>query len=216
MVRALSYIVGERNGRPLQLDGSVAMVGNSDALLGKGLGAEIDQFDHVFRFNLCDLDAKYRGDTGSKVDYCFFSLNISTRKYPHPPEEQARFVSLCKKAKIICYPKNAKHVRKFNKSPLAMTAQIDDINRIFYLHTAPERVAFSTSNHPRNGIKLLACLVDADIRPVLFGFDSEDRGDNKHYFDDETQVEATAGGHKPSWEYRLLDMLEKRGLIGRR
>nr|WHW29734.1 hypothetical protein [uncultured bacterium] len=212
----VSYIVGDRNKRPLQLQGSVALVGNSDALLGKGQGEEIDGFDHVFRFNLCDMQEKYRVDTGCKVDYCFFSLNISTRKFPHPPAEQARFISLCKSAKIICYPGNSKNVRKFNKSPLLMTADIPDINRELYLATAPERIEFSVQHHPRNGIKLLACLLEAGVRPVLFGFDAKDRGDNKHYFDNELQLEPKGTGHRPSWEFRALDLLEASGHIKRR
>lgn len=213
---AVRHIIAERSKRPLELDGSVALVGNSDALLGSGHGAAIDSFDHVFRFNLCDLNPRYAKDIGGKVDYCFFSLNISTHKFPHPRAEQARFVSLCKKTSIICYPKNTKNVRRFNKSPWLMTADIEDVNRVMYLATAPQRIAFSTRNHPRNGIKLLACLLDAGIKPVLFGFDREARGDNKHYFDDEIQVEGEDTGHKPSWEYRLLDLLESNRFIERR
>ncbi|NNC54572.1 MAG: hypothetical protein HKO07_02490 [Pseudomonadales bacterium] len=97
-----------------------------------------------------------------------------------------------------------------------MTAGIADVNRIMYLATAPDRVEFFQHHHPRNGIKLLACLLDAGIRPVLFGFDREDRGDNKHYFDDEIQLEPDGAGHRPSWEYRLLDLLESGGHIARR
>ncbi|MBT8138173.1 MAG: glycosyltransferase family 29 protein [Gammaproteobacteria bacterium] len=212
----VKHIVGSRNQRPLELKGSVALVGNSDALLGGGQGDQIDQFDNVFRFNLCDLRKKFRADTGSKVDYCFFSLNVSLRNFPHPPAEQKKFIALCKSARIICYPKSDKNVRRFNRSPLVMTAEIPDINRILYIATAPERVEFFQQHHPRNGIKLLACLIDAGVRPVLFGFDREDRGDNKHYFDDEVQLEPEGMGHRPSWEYRLLDLLEAGGYIERR
>lgn len=210
---AVNHLVAAGNKRPIELNGSVALVGNSDALIGKGFGKEIDQFDNVFRFNLCDLNEKYLDDIGSKVDYCFFSLNISTHKFPHPPKEQKRFIQLCRQAKIICYPKNGKNAKKFAKKIFSMTAEVDHINKILFPLTAPEVFPFSLRNHPRNGIKLLSCLLDVGIKPVLFGFDLENRGDNQHYFDDEIQVENTGAGHRPSVEYALLKALEAHALI---
>lgn len=209
----ISRIVGERNKKPITLTGSVALVGNSDALAGTGSGSEIDQFDTVFRFNLADLADKYTADVGRKVDYCFFSLNISTHKYPHNRLEHTRFVQLCRHAKIICYPGNSKNVRKFHKSPLLMTATVDDINVILHRALTLPFIGFSGRNHPRNGIKLLACLIDAGIKPVLYGFDLQDRGINSHYFDEEPQLENPAAGHIPSLEYLLLKELERVDLI---
>ncbi len=209
----LPHIVGERNQRPLEIQGSVALVGNSDALAGKGLGEKIDQYDHVFRFNLADLAPQYQSDCGQKVDYCLFSLNISTHKYPHSKAEHARFVSLCKKAKIICYPKNTRHVRKYNSKPLIMSMSMERLNQVFLSATVPQVIKFTARNHPRNGIKLLACIIEAGIKPDLFGFDIEDRGNNAHYFDDEKQLELPQGGHMPSREYRLLKELQANTLI---
>ena len=74
---AVTHIIGERNKKPIDISGSVALVGNSDALIGSGQGAEIDRHDVVFRFNLADLADRYTEDVGTKTDYCFFSLNIS-------------------------------------------------------------------------------------------------------------------------------------------
>ena len=210
---SIQYIVGERNKRPLELSGSVALVGNSDQLLNCGIGGEIDAFDHVFRFNLCDLHSQYHQDVGSKVDYCFFSLNISTHKFPHTPAEYTRFVKLCRSANIICYPGNTANVRKFNRKPLLMAMPFDQINPTFVKLVGSDAPLFNTSNHPRNGIKLLACLLSAGVKPTLFGFDLEKREANKHYFDDEIQREPEGPGHRPSWEYRLLIALADRGLI---
>ena len=210
---SIPYIIGERNKKPLELASSVALVGNSDTLIGSGKGAEIDQHDAVFRFNLADLAGKYTADVGSKIDYCFFSLNISTVKYPHAKQEHIRFIQLCRKAKIICYPGNSKNVKKFNKSPLLMTAKVGDVNAILHRALVLPFHGFSERNHPRNGIKLLACLIDAGVKPVLYGFDMEDRSVNSHYFDEEIQIEKPEGGHMPSLEYRLLSELESRKLI---
>lgn len=209
----VKYIIGERNKRPLKLSGSVALVGNSDKLLNSGIGAEIDSFEHVFRFNLCDLKPDYHKDVGKKVDYCFFSLNISTHKFPHKPEEYTRFVKLCRTAAIICYPGNTSNVRKFNRKPLLMAMPFEKINPTFINLVGSHAPLFNKSNHPRNGIKLLACLLDAGLQPTLFGFDLEKRSANKHYFDNEIQREPEGAGHRPSWEYELLSALADKNFI---
>ena len=94
-----------------------------------------------------------------------------------------------------------------------MSATVNDINRILHRTLLLPFNGFSERNHPRNGIKLLACLIDAGIKPDLFGFDMEDRGDNKHYFDNEIQFERIEGGHIPSLEYQLLTKLMDAHLI---
>ncbi len=210
---SVPHILAENDASPIRLTGSVALVGNSDALLGSGLGERIDRYDSVFRFNLADLDPRYAGDVGRKVDYVFFSLNVSTRKYPHTPEEHARFVHLCESARVICYPDNTANVRQFNDAPLLMTMSMEQLNRVLFRATRPEAIQFSYRNHPRNGIKLLACLLHAGVRPDLFGFDLGDRGDNSHYFDDQIQREVPEGGHIPSREYALLRLLRDRRLV---
>ena len=208
------FIVAERSKKPLELNGSVAMVGNSDALLGRGLGEAIDSHDNVIRFNLCDLNPKYKHDVGSKIDYCLFSLNISTHKYPHSKQEHLRFVQLCRKTSIICYPDHTKNVRKFNRKPYIKTIEYAQINQVYRQLLGPGAIQFPQNHHPRNGIKLLACLICEGIRPVLYGFDLEDRGENKHYFDNELQIETVQNfGHMPSREYQLLEQLIDRNLI---
>ena len=209
----INHIIGERNKRPIELSGSVALVGNSDQLLDTGIGEEIDAFDHVFRFNLCDLNSRYHCDVGKKIDYCFFSLNISTHKFPHSPEEYTRFVKLCRSANIICYPGNTANVRKFNRKPLVMSMPFDRINPTFVSLAGSDAPLFNPRNHPRNGIKLLACLLEAGTKPTLFGFDLEQRDANRHYFDDEIQREPEGPGHRPSWEFKLLTALADRDLI---
>ena len=73
--------------------------------------------------------------------------------------------------------------------------------------------AFSARNQPRNGIKLLAYLLDAGFKPDLYGFDLSDRGNNAHYYDNEIQTEGQQQGHKPSIEFKLLNELKEKGLI---
>lgn len=208
------FLIAERSKKPIELEGSVALVGNSDALLDLGHGAAIDSHDTVMRFNLCDLNPKYKEDIGSKVDYCFFSLNISTNKYPHSKAENLRFVQLCRKSKIICYPNNTKNVRKFARKPYVLAIAFEQINQVYRSLVGPEAIQFPKEHHPRNGIKLLASLIHEGIRPTLYGFDLADRGDNKHYFDDEIQTEnIDQFGHQPSREYALLKQLIDKNLI---
>ena len=94
-----------------------------------------------------------------------------------------------------------------------MSMPFEEINQVFVSVLGTDAPLFSTRNHPRNGIKLLACLIQENLKPTLYGFDLEDRGDNKHYFDDELQKEVPSGGHMPSWEYQLLHSLADKQLL---
>ena len=209
----VKYIVGEKNQKPLNIEGSVAIVGNSDLLVSEGFGAEIDSYDNIFRFNLANIDKQFHSAVGSKTDFFLMSQNITTYKFPHNKEQYMRFISHCRPASIICYPEHTKNVKKFNKKPLVMTLTPNSANTVFLKKLTLSPVKFSQKNHPRNGVKLLACLLDAGISPHLYGFDLGDRGDNKHYYDNEIQKEVPTGGHMPSWEYQLLVALREAGLI---
>jgi len=209
----MKFVVHKRTKAELELVGSVALVGNSDGLLDKGYGSEIDSYDHVFRFNLADTSERYQKDCGKKMDYCFFSLNISTHQQPLPTEKQQLFRNICRKAKVICYPNHDKYILPLNKRPLYMMASVDDVNFVFHTLLGHKKWSFSKKNQPRNGVKLLACLLQGKVKPVLYGFDVVDRGDNQHYFDNEVQVECEGVGHRPSVEYGLIQELHEKGLL---
>jgi len=209
----ISSLIHLRTKKPLELNGSVAIVGSSDLLAGAQYGEEIDAHDYVFRFNLASLDEKFREAVGTKADFFFFSQMISTHRYPHPEPLQTHFKMICRKSQVICYPGHTDNVVKFNKRPYLMTLDVPAINYIFNRLLGHSNYAFPLNNHPRNGIKLLACLLPFGIRPRLYGFDVADRGDNCHYFDKEYQLETPERGHKPSIEFELLKALEDKGLI---
>ena len=138
---------------------------------------------------------------------------ISTYRYPHPEPLQTQFKIICRKSQVICYPGHIENVTKFNKRPYLMMLDVPMINRIFSSLLGHSNCQFPLNNHPRNGIKLLACLLPHGITPVLYGFDMADRGDNCHYFDKEYQLETPERGHKPSIEFELLKQLRDKGLV---
>jgi hypothetical protein len=208
IVRHVSRI----DGRGLSVEGPVALVGNSDLLRSGNAGPEIDRFATVFRFNLA-CTSGYESAVGTKTSFYLFSRNISTRLYPHPEPQQAMFESICRQYPVICYPNETANVRKFNPLPWEMKITVEETNSVFRRCLGNLPVSFSNRNHPRNGIKMLACLLDAGVRPCLYGFDTEDRGRNAHYFDDEVQVESRTHGHKPSWEFILLRELAALGWV---
>ncbi len=214
-MHSVEHIQHCRTKKPLQLEGSVAMVGNSDALLDKEYGAEIDAHDSVFRFNLAELAPQFEASIGKKADYYFLSQNITTLRFPHPEPLQSRFRDICRSSKIICYPNHTKNVMKYCKRPYVIASDVAMINQgIKHLFGRPP-VEFPPNNHPRNGIKLLVALLMAGIKPTLYGFDLGPRQDAKHYFDDEVQVDVGAGnpGHRPSLEFALLSASVARGMI---
>ncbi|MEM7542737.1 MAG: glycosyltransferase family 29 protein [Pseudomonadota bacterium] len=206
-------IYRSRNRRPLKVDGSVAVVGSSDLLAGNHFGAAIDAHDVVFRFNLAPVGGEFLAHTGSQADYYLMSQHITTHKFPHAKAEQQRFIRICRKCEVICYPGHEKNILPYNKRPFHLGITPDTVNQIMTPLVNDTAYRFSVHHHPRNGIKLLACLLAVGIRPALFGFDVVARGENRHYFDDEVQIEGEKTGHKPSIEYGLLLALSDRGLI---
>ena len=200
--------------KPLEIRGSVAIVGNSDLLAGHQYGSEIDSHDNVFRFNLAPLDEEFRDSVGSKADYYLLSQNITTLRYPHPEPLQSRFKDICRHSTVICYPGHEKNIVKYQR-PYLLTHDVAQLNELITQIFGSPVVEFPLKNHPRNGIKLAVPLVAAGIRPTLYGFDLESRSVQTHYFDDEKQNEVPEGtpGHRPSLEYALLAELVAGELI---
>ena len=208
----LPYIQAPKPAERLVIKGSVALVGNSDALAGKHKGKEIDSHDTVFRFNLARVGPSYVDAVGKKVSYFLFSRMV-TLKTIDDDLEFKWFKQICSKVRVICYPEYAEKVMPYQPNPFFLMTDIADCNHVFNKLLGHNKHEFPKVNHPRNGIKLLACLVSAGVVPSLFGFDTEEREDNNHYFDDETQIESEHVGHKPSIEYGLLKELDERGFI---
>jgi len=210
---SIPQITHLRTKKPLTLEGSVAIVGSSDLLSDASYGAEIDSHDHVFRFNLARLDEHYKAAIGSKMDFYLICPKITTIDYPHPEPLQTLFKNICRKSKVICYPEHTDNVTKFNKRPYIMNQPVAGVNEVFARILGHSKWHFPSNNHPRNGIKLLACLLDAGLVPNLYGFDLSERESNHHYYDNEKQVESKTYGHKPSIEYGLLNELKDKHLI---
>ncbi len=63
---AVPVTVSERAGCPVTADARVVLVGNGPAVLGKKLGAHIDGFDEVVRFNCYQLEG-FEEDVGAKT-----------------------------------------------------------------------------------------------------------------------------------------------------
>lgn len=215
---AVEQVVHCKTKKPLELKGSVAIVGNSDQILDKDCGREIDSHDNVFRFNLAALDQQYQKAIGSKSDFFLLSRMITTVRYPHPEPLQSRFIQICRNSKIICYPGHTKNVMRYCKRPYLLANDISIINQTIIRLFGHPPAQFSVMNHPRNGVKLAVALMIAGIKPTLFGFDLEARDAPSHYFDDELQIEAAPGtsGHRPSLEYALLRACLDKGLIDSR
>lgn len=209
----VSEITHLKTKRPLSVKGTVAIVGSSDLLTANEFGKEIDAHDLVFRFNLASLDERYAAHIGSKADYFLICPKLTTFEYPLPEPDLTRFKLICRRHNVICYPDHSKNVEKFNKRPYIMDINIEDINEIFRSLLGHSKWAFPSRNHPRNGIKLLACMLKAGVHPNLYGFDIKDRETNSHYFNDEVQFEADDFGHKPSIEFELLKELTMKELI---
>ncbi len=211
----VDQIVHCRTKKPLELTGSVAIVGNSDQLACSNYGEEIDAHDLVFRFNLASLAPEFQSAIGSRADFYLLSQNITTERYPHPEPLQSRFRDICRGSQIICYPNHTKNVMKYCKRPYLLVNDVPKINASITALLGRPPVIFPLNNHPRNGVKLAVALMMAGVKPTLYGFDLEPRENAHHYYDDEVQIEVPPGspGHRPSLEFVLLDSCRQRGLL---
>lgn len=200
---------------PIDIAGSVALVGNSDQLLKDAYGEQIDSHDCVIRFNLFKDSLKFQEHVGTKTDYVFFSRNIARGKFPAAYE--TRFYRFCKDHPIITYPDSAKYLKRRRVNPLTIMMDPEECS------SALARSGVLTFNkyeskftYPRAGMLMVAALVDSGIKPTLYGFDLSQRPEgNTHYYDGQLQTEAPAChfGHKPSMEYEHLAILRDMGLI---
>lgn len=202
-----------RSNAPLKIEESVAIIGNSDLLTEDKTGAEIDNHDVVIRFNLAAMSRDLADCVGNKTSIVLFSQNITTHWFPHAEELQQQFKKYCRQCKVICYPGHEKNILPYNSRPYFLLIDVPTVNAVFQRLLPGNQHLFSSRHHPRNGIKLLACLTDEGVVPDLYGFDLFDRGNNKHYFDDEIQAETPERGHKPSVEFALLRALADKGLV---
>ncbi len=211
----INQIVHCRTRKPLELEGSVAIVGNSDELLNSDFGEQIDAHDNVFRFNLASVENKYSKHIGTRSDFYLLSQNITTYRFPHPEPLQSRFREICRKSKIICYPDHTKNVMKYCKRPYLLMNDVNIINEVIKRALGTALVQFPANNHPRNGVKLAIALISSGIKPTLYGFDLSARENPIHYYDNEKQIDVGVGqaGHRLSLEYVLLQELAKKAYI---
>lgn len=68
-----------------------AVVGNSGALLGSRLGAEIDAHELVLRFNYPPLDGGYERDVGNRTDWMFTGGSTELRSNHHPYKQYSDY-----------------------------------------------------------------------------------------------------------------------------
>lgn len=213
MSNTVRFIYHYKTRRPLELDDDVALVGSSDSLLHSRHGKEIDAHKVIIRFNLAEVDDKYHEFVGSRTDYFLLNPRITTYNFKKAGGDYEKLMRICRKNKIICYPGHERNIIRFNKRPLYMDISHENFNSTMQKLLGTDKFAFPRQNHPRNGLKLIACLLDAGITPTLYGFDLEPRDTSGHYFDDELQVESDGAGHRPSLEYPLIKALIEKQLI---
>ena len=209
---ALRHIRHYLTDRPLEIADDVALVGSSDQLRGAGLGPTIDAHQTIFRFNMVPVTAEFANDAGSRCDYYFLRKRMKLMLDAAAPDQRIIFIRQIQSSGVICYPGEFDLLRQFNPNPCQFEMSPQELGRLFRALLGDAGDVFSLSIIPRNGIRLLACLLAEGLRPSLYGFDLDARDRASHYFDDKEQVEM-AHGHRPGVEYRLLQQLRERGLI---
>lgn len=210
---AVSHIRHYATNEPLFISRDVAIVGGSDALLGTGLGPSIDRHETIVRFNLASTGDNYAADVGTRSTHYFMRKDIDKVLADGGEVARTHFRQICRANQVICYPGHFDVVMPYNDTPLHYEMSPQKLNSLFSDLLGADYQAFPPINHPRNGIKLLACVLAAGLTPTLYGFDLDERAGARNYFDDVLVEEAPGPGHKPSLEFRLLSQLAAAGHV---
>ena len=173
---------------------SCILVGNGTSLLDSPKGEQIDQFDHVVRFNQCDPQgyAKY---TGKKTNTLFM---VNPVQY----FDESRFSPLGRVFVYSWQPDELCGVWKtYQSCPLAKKVSLGVLDEI---------KEYFPSNYSYYSSGALAAWVMLKEFPhvVLTGFDWWER--EKHHYSDEAVRGAI---HQPSVERQFFAKLEQEGRL---
>lgn len=200
---------------------SVAVVGNSDILLKKDYGKEIDRFVDVIRFNFGDTLDRH---TGKKTTIRWINCDV-TRPNITEHKPTLRFQNdidnyvkqICMKSKIICWDKVGDQLKKYD--PKLVYSVPNEFCAFGYINSFLRSVGVNTrfdikqNSWPRTGFHCVVTLIKSGIKPYLYGFDTESRNVIRHYSLNNRYYPKKLRFHQVDKEVKILTELEKMGLV---
>lgn len=193
----------------LEVSKSIAVVGSSSNLIGKGYAKIIDSCDDVMRYNRAPVKG-YEKHVGYKSTIRFTNHHVFGGSVPdkrftkegQPPN----FVKLLKNQKIIIGNGNAERrwSNRINK--------IDESSEAYYVEASVRTSIKNKGNlskAPSVGIIGIWMLIESGITPLVFGF-GVGEAQMTHYWE---KRDPAVHHHKFSEEREILEKWHKKGRI---
>ena len=197
------------NGSSLDLGEDIAVIGSSGRLRDNPLGAEIDEHEHIVRFNRAPM-AGWEDMVGSRETVrCMNNGVWQCREFSRGGFTQTNtdFAKSVKDQIAICYG--------FKKAFDAGLKNIDESNRIGRLRVENTNKLKAAAGYKGPGeltiglFFILTC-VNAGVVPHLYGFDIERDRIRDHYWEERSP---NSPYHKPNIEKLFFRKLHKVGSV---
>jgi len=200
----------------------VAIVGNSNSLLSKKYGREINSFPDIIRFNFAELKREY---TGTKTTLRWFRspININSAKQHKlsidSDEKLAMYVKqLTKNTRVLTSYIFKSKLEQINKD--IKFYNIDCVYNDFdvtnkYLRSLGVKTQFENRKMcwPRTGFLAVLICLKSGAKPYLYGFDLEHKKYIKHYGTNYVFSTDNIKYHQVSKEINILLELKNLGMI---
>lgn len=198
----------------------IALVGNSDSLLKKHYGAEIDRYNDVIRFNLADVSKKEYTGTKTTIRWMGGSFILKNAQEHNQAIKNAKdfddyLHNILTNAKVIV---SKKLIVPYDKLKLKKPCHIE--NMLGFFQHANKFLAELGVKHKfeikggetRTGFKAILTCIKSGCIPHLYGFDLEKRNRYKHYSLNASHATVTCY-HQEFKEIAILNELKNMGLI---
>lgn len=207
-LKTLDFFKSFETNQSLNISGSIAVVGNSPNILGKGFGSTIDTYDNVVRFN----HAKVKGmeaDVGSKTTHIVINCHLYNG-YDLRTEGfegfDYGFWDFYKEVKPSILYVNTNPINPGSRG----TVPADFPFYVMSTHSFSQIGPFyGLSSLPTIGCAFIGAILSVNTKPSLFGF-SIDENAAGHYFEKRPNPSIS---HNHEEEHNLLLSWKSQGAI---
>ena len=201
----------------------VAIVGNSDNLLEKEYGREIDMFDDVIRFNFADTNLHPK-NTGTKTTIRWVSCPIRLAfAFEHKKDVRSQLAfhkysrEIFKDIVVIARKGSHKQIRAFDKNIRCFGPNeyysIEETNKYLTKLGVKTKLKIIKNSKPRTGLIAILTAIHSGCKPHIYGFDLVKKEYIRHYSLNRKYVVKDLKIHQINTEVAILKELEKKKLI---
>ncbi len=204
---------------------SVAIVGNSKNILENKYGKEIDNHDHVVRFNWSSTEniSEYTGNKQT-FRFCIFSCILGRKSNRHPKNiiSDYNMYQKFKNLNIIVITANEKltndslnrHAKKHNVDTISNNIYSHYINLQNYNSILKKlKCPYKLKKLPQVGLCATLLICSNRIKPDLYGFDLNYGKTNVGYPWTTVNHKKISHHHDHSSEFKILKYLNSKKLI---